>query len=401
MDIQKYKNMGMTPWQLEVIKAAYKANVSQEMIDTYLANTRFDHLQMEKIKDGLTAGIDVSIYAKPEIDYESMDHILHQELEKRKKEIAAESSNEKIFIQEKRLKNIKTALIIVVSIGAAIMAILAFKDYFLGYFQNLNLVLKAESINIPVNEPFNAKDYIEDYTDDDNVQISIPNLNTDKLGTYYVDYIVYSPYKTLKKQLEVNIVDEIAPELALIQEQITLTRDVDDFECRDYIDSYSDNYDDDIRIVCNSDIDWSQDKQTVEYIAQDNSGNQVKKELLVNIIDKPIPIAPIINDKPSYGNEQESNHSSDNNWEGSGQVNQPVPEEPPQSNEPFLNGVHNVSISVDSSINDLIYQLTSGLSASGNISVDYSQVNLSCPGTYTVYLYTSDGINQSCSVTVS
>lgn len=386
MDIKHYEKLGMNNWQIEVIKEAYRSKISQSDIDKYFSDTRFNHLQMEVILNGLKAGIDVDIYAKPDIDHESMQHILDQRLLDKEKEILENESNEKVVIQEKRINNTKNMIVVLAFIAMLVLLFFLSKDYLIGNFQNLELNLKKEKITIEVGSYFNAKEYVESYSEEiENIQISYPSLDTNRLGTYYLDYIISSPYKVLKRQLEVNIVDTTPPAIELTKHEDTLIRE-QEFNCMDYIKSYSDNYDKNPVIKCSDNIDWEKDKINITYVILDSSGNKSEESLSLNIKDKP-KVTP----KPTQIPTPPPNNTNGNDH---GISDKPV-------SKPFLSGVHDVNVTVGTSLNDLVYLLTNGISSSGNISVDYSSVNLSEAGTYTVYYNTSDGQSATATVIVS
>lgn len=68
--------------------------------------------------------------------------------------------------------------------------------------------------------------------------------------------------------------------------------------------------------------------------------------------------------------------------------------------EPYINGVHDITVKIGISFQEFIQQLTSGVQGSGYVSVNYAQVNLTVPGKYTVTFTSDDGITKTCIVTV-
>ena len=73
----------------------------------------------------------------------------------------------------------------------------------------------------------------------------------------------------------------------------------------------------------------------------------------------------------------------------------------PKPTEPavFINGVHDVRIPVGTDLSTFQQQLITGVYGSGYVSVDFSQVNLTVPGTYTA-TFSCDGLVKTCTVTV-
>ncbi len=153
---------------------------------------------------------------------------------------------------------------------------------------------------------------------------------------------------------------------------------------------------------------------TVIVSVKDSSGNKVEKEVLINVVEKEKEIIEVIVQKPSTSNgsgSESSNNTGSTNTGSSNSSNnvgntggnssgQITPESNNVTPTPFLSGVKNMSISVNSSVGDLAFKLQNGVTASSSISIDYGSVNLSVPGSYTVYYYTDDGQSATCKVEV-
>lgn len=78
--------------------------------------------------------------------------------------------------------------------------------------------------------------------------------------------------------------------------------------------------------------------------------------------------------------------------------NQPIKENS-NNKEMYLDGPHDINIPVNSDIHFLVEQLSAGLKTNCQISIDYSEVNLSSIGQYYVYYHYGDQVKQ-ISVTV-
>jgi hypothetical protein len=73
--IQICKGKFFKPSQWKIIKQGFEEGLDVPKIQVY-ADPKFDSSQMEKIKDGLVAGVDVTIYAKPDFSSTQMYWIL-------------------------------------------------------------------------------------------------------------------------------------------------------------------------------------------------------------------------------------------------------------------------------------------------------------------------------------
>lgn len=68
--------------------------------------------------------------------------------------------------------------------------------------------------------------------------------------------------------------------------------------------------------------------------------------------------------------------------------------------EPFINGVHDVTCTVGSNIQDVVAKLLQGVQGSGYVSLDYSSINTTKAGVYTATFTSSDGVTKTAKVTV-
>ena len=102
------------------------------------------------------------------------------------------------------------------------------------------------------------------------------------------------------------MVDTTEPLIKLSEKNISLTRDVDDFNGFKYIDSVSDNYDPSPKVEIGK-IDWTKRSQDIEYKVTDSSGNTATALLKVEIKNKPQTAYT-----PPSNNNDSSNASSSN-----------------------------------------------------------------------------------------
>lgn len=237
------------------------------------------------------------------------------------------------------------------------------------------------------------------------------NLKSNKLG---VQEITYTYDNQVFKHI-VEIVDTEAP-LIVVQDEYEVDVGNEYFDLDNRV-VFSDNYDTDYykEIIGDFDINTA-GEYTLIAKAEDNSGNKNEKEFKVLVIEpeKPDPEVQVV-EKPVYipsgpsssgsqtVEEPPSNNDSEqeSNNQGGGQSGGGTQNSDTRPSGPFINGVKDITVAQGTSINDLIYMLGTGISASSSITIDYSNVNTSVPGSYAVFYYGSDGASASCTVNVS
>ena len=252
--------------------------------------------------------------------------------------------------------------------------------------------------------------------------IKCSDVKTNQIGQIEV---TYDYDKQLYKQL-IDVVDEEAPVIN-VEDEYEVEAGNEWFDLTNRV-VFSDNYDKDYfkEITGDFDINTPGEYKLVA-VAEDNSGNRTEKEFVVNVLDKETPTPEVI-EKPVYVPSGPSNNGS-STIDDDGKVNNSGGYDPSGSTQngsggtnyddpdiddigqsgigngsnsgPFISGTRDISVSVGTSLNDLIYQLGQGISSSSSITIDYSNVNLSVPGSYTVWYYSSDGVTKSVVVTVN
>lgn len=295
MNVKKYEEMGLSHWQLEEIKIALRNGIDSAMIDKFMANSNFDNLQMEQIRLGLEAGIDVSHYAREGISYHDMQHFRKEELQRKIKEDSQEEKEKKILIkkekevlQEVALRNTqrKLKLFLTILIIALICSIpIVFKETIRKQFATIELELVTKEIEINVGEVFEAEKYIKLETKGEDIYRVLPSVDTNEIQEKNVEYILTNSIKTVKRKLRVKVVDKEKPTITLKESEVELYRD-ERFIAEEYIKEVSDNYSSDLPIEV-SEINHDKDRQEIIYKTVDSSGNEGKAILVLYWKDRP------------------------------------------------------------------------------------------------------------------
>lgn len=262
----------------------------------YYASKKYDHLQMREIRLGFEHGLSeeqIDLFAKypEEYSYNAMNNA----------RIKLENGNmideqAKAKVRSNQLKNgllFSAFLLILVVIGVCGTVV---KNYLDERNQELDIQLYADTIQLNYGDTFNPSKYIKSYTNADNVELTIPEpIDTHQLGSITITYSLRNHIKTIKKQVQVVVVDFENPIITLSNQEVTLIRNQDTFSCKAYLSSAVDNVDGDItnKVEC-SNVDSSKDTQTVKYTVKDSSGNEGTKELKLTFKDPPEPEKVII-----------------------------------------------------------------------------------------------------------
>ncbi len=300
--LEKYKSLGFSGNKLQQIKMGLEEGLD---VSKY-AKTEFNVWQMEQIRLGLRDHLDVSVYAFITIPADEMQHI--------REKLLYESGQIEIREEEIKQKRIKKILLIIVAAMALILLVvvgLFSRDKIKRYLQPLEITLKDESIEVDYRAAFDPKDYIEDYTEAEEVQLSMDsNVDTNELGLYRVTYMLDNGIRHISKTLQVKVVDKEAPVITLRETNVSMYR-TDQFSCEAYVQSAADNVDGDLTksVKCSS-IDTSKDTQTVTYTVEDSQHNAAEATLTLNLSDKPEPKPEVIYVEVPSGNY--SGHSESN-----------------------------------------------------------------------------------------
>ena len=306
-----------------------------------------------------------------------------------------------------------------------------FRDYVLDYIINPRVILTDTEVDIEVFSEFDYMDYVAPGVNLDKYEVIYPSndsVDTEKLGTYTLEYKVINSADENITTLNVNVVDTEPPKLTLTKEHMSIQRgeDTEKFDASKYIKSVSDNYDKekDIKVEYTEHIDWQQDEVEVLYIARDKSGNEDSKKLFITVTEPPkvekpdneaqqqemasqqttqtleivyvpTPVEQPTHSEPQTSTAQESTSTPSPTVQP---AEQQAVEQPTQSG-PYINGVHDITVTTGTDFSTLATMLTSGVEGSGYVNVDFSSINLTQPGSYYA-TFTCDGITQTATVTV-
>ena len=313
---KKLDEQGFQNYQIEEIFLAVKNGVDEDLINKYLVNVDLDNLQMIQVRKGLQDGLDVSLYARNTLSDTDMEHIrlqlLDEKMKKEEEQKKKVKQEQRIINKEKRkgrldgIKSFLTILLILTIFAGLGFAGYLFRDTIAKYFDVLELELSDNSIELEYGTKFDAEDYVVKATDGEEIIQIWPSFTADELGEFDLQYVITNNVKAVKKHLKVKVVDTTEPLIKLSEKNISLIRDVDDFNGFKYIDSVSDNYDPSPKVEIGK-IDWTKRSQDIEYKVTDSSGNTATALLKVEIKNKPQTAYT-----PPSNNNDSSNASSSN-----------------------------------------------------------------------------------------
>ena len=313
---KKLDEQGFQNYQIEEIFLAVKNGVDEDLINKYLVNVDLDNLQMIQVRKGLQDGLDVSLYARNTLSDTDMEHIrlqlLDEKMKKEEEQKKKVKQEQRIINKEKRkgrldgIKSFLTILLILTIFAGLGFAGYLFRDTIAKSFDVLELELSGNSIELEYGTKFDAEDYVVKATDGEEIIQIWPSFTADELGEFDLQYVITNNVKAVKKHLKVKVVDTTEPLIKLSEKNISLTRDVDDFNGFKFIDSVSDNYDPSPKVEIGK-IDWTKRSQDIEYKVTDSSGNTATALLKVEIKNKPQTAYT-----PPSNNNDSSNASSSN-----------------------------------------------------------------------------------------
>lgn len=243
-----------------------------------IKDPRYDWQQMREIILAMEYGIDPAPLCDSSISSESMENIRIHLFEQQ-----GVFADAKTNIMLKRIKVI-TILIIFVAIFSILLAIMYLnKDYIISYYENIELDLKSDYIQLSYGEAFHPADYVKAYNKKN--KLILPEIKKmNHLGDYEYVYKVTNGVKSVEKTMVVTIVDKEAPIIVLKSDSITIEQS-SHFNALEHVDSVSDNYDNVSieNITYDSNVDTSKvGKFTVLYSLTDLSGNKTTK--VINVI---------------------------------------------------------------------------------------------------------------------
>ena len=184
-------------------------------------------------------------------------------------------------------KKVKKIMIIVIIVTIILL---------IGLFFLPKLNLEKNHIKVNVFDEYQDIDY-NAYFLGTNLKdkVTITNdVDTSKLGNYKVLYELKYGIFNIKKELKVEVVDNVAPEITLEGETTYNVCSKSDFKDPGY--KANDNYDGDIT----NKVEVKNLDDKVEYIVRDSSNNETKKIRTLNEIDEEAPKITLEGNKTTY-----------------------------------------------------------------------------------------------------
>lgn len=323
---KKLEEKGFQNYQIEEIALAEKNGVDEDLIHQWLENVDLDNYQMIQVRKGLEDGLDVSLYYRIDMSAKAMEHIRLQLLEEKQKKEAEEKKKqkeqkkiEKKEIRHGRLEGIRsffTIVLIILLIATLGSIAYLFRDTIKKGLEVIELELTTNSIELPYGAKFDANDYVKKATDGEEIIQIWPSFVADELGDFDLQYVITNNVKAVKRHLKVKVVDNECPVIKLSETDITLIRNVDDFNGFSYIESVTDNYDPSPKVEIGQ-IDWQKRNQKIEYTVTDSEGNVATAVLNVEIKNKPTAYVPPVNNTPETADDTSASASSGSNGSSS------------------------------------------------------------------------------------
>lgn len=303
-----------------------------------------------------------------------------------------------ITLGEVKISNIAKIIlsILVVSLIIGTILVIVNRKYVYDAIANPKVLLNTKEVTLSVNkDEFNYKNYLINEKYPKRYKLIYPknkDVNTHKIGTYKVKYKLKHIAGTSENILVVHVKDTTAPEITLTNSSVSITEsEKGSFNAASYISSVTDNYDKNLTVdnVKVDPINWSSSTKVI-YRIKDSSGNEGTKELIVTVSPNSTPSSSSSSasssSSRSSSSASRSSGSSARSSSGGGGA--------------YISGVHNISVPQGTSFSSLSGQLMSGVHGSGYVSVSFSAVNLSYPGSYPVTFSSSDGVTKTATVTV-
>lgn len=295
-------------------------------------------------------------------------------------------------------KKLPTKMIVAISSAAVIalgIFIAIFNAQFVDLVFNPTVTLKQDSVVIDIGQKFNAKDYI--VINNKRIKVKYPKaIKTDKPMKTTVYYTSKNSMRTTKVPLHIEVKDISAPKIILTEKAVVVKRsDKDSFNPESYIKSVVDNYDKDVKATYTKDLNFDKEKLEIIYTAKDKAGNESHETLVVVTYgsDEEKPVVTDSGEVSRPSAPASSSNTSQSSSSGSSSSS--------SSSGPYISGVHNISVPVNTPPSVMVQKLVVGVQGSGYVSCNYNSVNLQVPGTYTATFSSSDGVTKTAYVTVT
>lgn len=290
-----------------------------------------------------------------------------------------------------------------------------YREEVYAYLVNPHATLKQETVELEVGDKIDLKSFVlNDYKNQ--VEVEIPKeMEMNHPGEF--DFIYKSKNALNEKEMKLKVVvkDKIKPVIELKNDLLVLERGeaTDKFDIKAQVKDYLDNYSkkEKLEVIYPEKPDFSKPEAELVYKVKDESGNEGEAKLRLVINDKPkevikevikevkveVPTQTQTTPAPSRTQTQTTARPS---TPAPAPAPAPTPAPAPRPAQPFINGVRNHTVKVGTSIQSIASLVSSGVSGSGYISVDFSSVNTTVPGSYPVRFSSSDGVNKTATITV-
>lgn len=339
-----------------------------------------------------------------------------------------------------------------------------FRNYIYDYIADPDLILTNDSVKLEIDSKFDPKTFIANPDDvpyeiigADLVDTSTKGRKVDSktklVSRYEVRYVAHNRVRSHEKKLIVDVVDEQAPQIELDTELVVLKRGTETFYFNplSYIKKITDNYTDPqkVKLEYTDKFNFREDTQQCVYTVTDEAGNSYSKVLNIAIVNSDAEKQQKEEEQKQKEQEQQAQQPSGNNNPTSApkptskpkpkatatpkpkpkatatpkpanndsdptptpkpkDTNTPTPKptskptaKPTEKPKAYINGVHNISVPKGTSQQTIMKKLMSGVTGSGSVWLDCSEVNTTKAGTYTVYFESDDGVKKTATVTIT
>lgn len=352
-----------------------------------------------------------------------------------------------ITIGEKHISHaprvILTMLLVVLCVAGGVG--FYFREYIYDYIADPDIVLTNEKVKLEIGSKFDPYAYV---VNPDNVPYEVigaelvdtktkgrkVDITTKTISKYEVRYVAHNRVRNHEKKMDVEVVDEKPPVIELDTELIVLKRGLETFYFNPlaYIKSISDNYtaSDKLKLEYSDKFNFRENTQKCEYKLTDEAGNTVEKVLniaVVNSDEEKQQKEQEQRDKEAEANRDPNATPTPKPTSKPKPTNTPKPKKPkatatpkpkvtskpkntatpkpkkkPTSKPtPYIKGVHNISVPKGTSQQSIMTKLMKGVSGSGSVWLDCSNVNTTKAGTYKVYFESDDGVKKTATVTIT
>ena len=301
-----------------------------------------------------------------------------------------------------------------------------FRNYIYDYIADPDLILTNDSVKLEIDSKFDPKTFIANPADvpyeiigaelvDTSTKGRKVDSKTKLVSRYEVCYVAHNRVRSHEKKLIVDVVDEQAPQIELDTELVVLKRGTETFYFNplSYIKKITDNYTDPqkVKLEYTDKFNFREDTQQCVYTVTDGAGNSFSKILNIAVVNSDAEKQQKEEEQKQKEQEQQAQQPSGNNPTSAPKpTSKPKPKatatpkptaKPTEKPKAYINGVHNISVPKGTSQQTIMTKLMKGVSGSGSVWLDCSEVNTTKAGTYKVYFESDDGVKKTTTVTIT